>query len=143
MQPPISNNRNGKRPHAHFDIEQLFIDEKLGLKTLEGNDFIPGLKKRENTVLWSYPPVWDYEQTKSQQKKSRDKAGPYRIITDRDQNIIRVVVHPKEDKKNFVRAHRRAPGNLHSTYSVFSLCVVCISLYWNLDVIFWLVQRLL
>lgn len=120
---PTHNKERGRRPHAHFDREDLFIQERTPLTPLPGVQVRPD---RPAPVLWAYPANnFDYATQNRRGAppagvpggRGRDHrepfrgggvdAGPFRIVTDRHQNIQGMVYHPVDDEEGFERAPER------------------------------------
>lgn len=109
---PSNSKSRGKRPHGHGDNENLFKDERVTLLTLDGEAFqdspTPG-KGGRTTVMWTYPAkVYDYS---SQNTKGHAKPGypaldpgPFRIVTNRDMEVLGMIYHPIFSDTLFLRA---------------------------------------
>lgn len=108
---PTHHKRNGRRPHAHYDTEECFLEEIKSICPLNGTPYSEG----KPIVLFSYVAThFDYSnQTgKGRPRKrpgatSRDEVGPFRIIASWNKDIEGFLVHPVGDKENFVRAEER------------------------------------
>jgi hypothetical protein len=108
---PTHNRSHGRRPHAHFDREDLFVEERQGLSPLDG---VPAPPKGQPPVLFAYPAEdFDYARQTRDGRIRREGVhgalppGPHRIITDRNKNIKGMTTHPQGDTQGFVRAPER------------------------------------
>lgn len=117
----------GPRPHAHFDTENHYTVESAGLTPLPGartrrvrdeND--PAIYHTVTPKLYGYAgnPNFDYNnQNRSGEPRAPGqgqdrvgpRAGPVRLVTDRERNLVGVSYHPDGDFTKFERAtyHRR------------------------------------
>ncbi|KAB8228021.1 uncharacterized protein BDW43DRAFT_316326 [Aspergillus alliaceus] len=104
---PNRNNKKGRRPHAHYDIEKLFTKERTKLRPLETVDRSPS---KDPPVLWSYPAErFDYSLQNRLGEVKNKFLTRHRIITDREKNIKGMVSHPPNSGK-FFRATERVKG---------------------------------
>ncbi|WYZ45588.1 hypothetical protein EsH8_VIII_000904 [Colletotrichum jinshuiense] len=125
--PSHNKARNARRPHAHYDREDHFAETRQGLLPLPG---IPPPSNGPPPVLWAYPSnTFDYA---NQNRFGVPKggvgvdAGPFRIITDKDKNILGMVFHPTGDLVNFARAQ---PWQHHlAACSIFYLDIIYMAL---------------
>lgn len=105
---PSHNRATGRRPHAHYDTEERFTKEKIGLQPLDG---VAKPKNKDAPVLWAYPAEdFDYAAQNRFGRVGSDggKApGPHRIITDRNKNIKGMTTHPYYNPHAMVRAPHR------------------------------------
>ncbi|KZF26979.1 hypothetical protein L228DRAFT_280116 [Xylona heveae TC161] len=110
---PTHNRTNGKRPHAHYDSELLFANERAQLGIFPGVHVPNRYKDQGPPRLWAYPAQeFDYEHQDKFGHDHHRTPGPHRIITDKDKNIQGLVTHPVGDPIGFVRVHesvRRVP----------------------------------
>ncbi|PWY80792.1 hypothetical protein BO94DRAFT_470580, partial [Aspergillus sclerotioniger CBS 115572] len=106
---PSHNKTTGRRPHAHFDAENLFPTERAGLEPLE--EVASGDGQRP--VFWAYPTTYfDYA---NQNRRGcvpgpcgpQSNPVPHRIITDKDKNVVGMVTHPLKKQGKFVRVTER------------------------------------
>lgn len=108
---PVPDIRNdyGSWPRAFYDRDNLFLEEKVGLKTLDGATY-PHTGNRP--VLWIYSASpCDFKKTSwSRKARRRLDTGPNRIVTDRSQNIIGMVSHPRWKGHSFLRARKVVRG---------------------------------
>ncbi|KAK1767599.1 hypothetical protein QBC33DRAFT_569920 [Phialemonium atrogriseum] len=107
--PTHNKAQNARRPHAHYDDENLFANERIKLTPLPGIA-LPN-NNRPAPVLWAYPANnFDYT---TQNRFGRPMggngvdAGPMRIVTDRNRNIQGMILHPLGDPVTFERAQER------------------------------------
>lgn len=98
---PTSEEPHGLRPHAYYDWEDLFVNERASLTDLRGDLYNPGLR-RKCPVLWMCvgAPNFDYGDENAD-------AGAFRIVTDRERRIIGMAAHSEHDGGLFVRASER------------------------------------
>jgi hypothetical protein len=107
--PDISKD-HGSWPRAFPDRDNLFHEEKLGLKSLDGTTY-PYTGNRP--VLWIYPAsrCVDFKKTGwSRKARRRLDAGPHRIVTDRSKNIIGMISHPRWKGHPFMKAQKVSRG---------------------------------
>lgn len=114
---PTHSKSCGRRPHAHYDTENLFKHEKPGKETLDGGKY-EGPKG--DPVLWAYPATYfDYESQNRRGNEPRDRGGkplglepgPHRIVTDKNKQIQGMITHGFDEDRRFLRAPARIAWN--------------------------------
>ncbi|OJJ06170.1 hypothetical protein ASPVEDRAFT_314468 [Aspergillus versicolor CBS 583.65] len=109
---PTHHERWGRRPHAHWDTENLFLEEEKSICPPNGTPTSP---RGRPIVLFSYVAThFDYsnQTSKGRPRKRpgapvRDEVGTFRIVALWSKDKVGLIWHPVGDKKGFFRAEER------------------------------------
>lgn len=109
---PTHHKKWGRRPHAHYDTENCFLEEEKSICPLNG---APVSHEGRPIVFFSYVAThFEYSnQTGKGKPRKRpgaidyDEVGPFRIITLQNKDIKGLVLHPVGNREKFLRAEER------------------------------------